>query len=346
MKKIFGFLTLAILLFSASFTSACQHCGNQDHTLPEMFAVNHFETGHIPREQHDRRSVPVVGVLKFANMSGDMRLRYDTGRDQVNINNQLFRIRMGMEMIINDNMYAEFRLTSDDCNAFGYSGIRFIGFDRANAKYQYIYNGHTVLLTGGKMGSPFLRPNGTELMFDRDSVALEGVGVNYINNDYDIFVSAGYFKNMISGVQTGISLDKLPDMNIILSVGAYEYTEVEDGPNAYEALVECAIPKMIRMPVILSGHYVVTTDSDEAWTTNIQLGQCTEPWEKELNFAYHSVDPGAVQPWLSDRDYHTADGYEIGFKTKIFKNVVASTRYITHNFDDIWRVKSDLTLEF
>jgi len=347
MKKIFGFLALVIIvtLFTSSFTHACHNCGDSSHIMPEMYAE--LGIGHpLRKRDSDRRVVPIVGVLKFTNVSGDLRLRYDAGKNQFdNFDDQILRMRLGMNMIVNDNTFAELRLTTEDAFATGFSGSRIIGFDRANVTYKYRTEEHKGCITGGKMASPFLRPSGTELMFDRDAVALEGVGVNYINELHDVFVNAGYYNDVISGIQIGKLFD-LSDLEIdfIVATGVYDYTQTT-GTNAYEGIAEIVITEY-EIPITLSGHCVATTDSDEAWTTNLKLGQCGGPWEGELNFAYHSVDPGAVQQWLFDRDYITADGYEIGLKTGIAENVYANVQYVSHNFDDIWRVKSDLTLEF
>lgn len=333
-----GFTLVVILLF-ASIALPCEYCGHPGKSHPEMLASNdNYLIGAV--HVGSRRYV-VEPVVRFG---ADFRLRYDNGsQNDDRYDDESYRFRLNADFQLMKSLLLNTRTKLE--SQAGNDQDRVAEFDRIYLEYRKYKAEFGQLrdigLTAkaGKMDSPFFRPGGLELMFDKDS-SPEGLSLSadaYYDR-YRIFTNAGHFDNQLAGLQSGFQFD-VGTSEVTVGSGLYDYSQ---GMTVREVFGE--ISGILEHEITLSGQYAKTTEKVESWGIGMKLGKCDEPWESgEIYGQYYSTK--AMVPTM-DRDLLASSDRNgvIGANIAVADNTVFGVRYDESGND--WRVRSDLTLNF
>ena len=284
---------------------------------------------------------------------GDFRFRFehydvssDTYSDRTRDRGR-FRLRLGMKAKINDEFALDVRLatggsspTSTNQSMGDGFTTKDIGVDRAVLTYTpNCLDGWTFM--AGKMGNPFFRPGGSQLILDGD-VTPEGVAAHYenaLNDSTELFANGGGFwvverwdadtgdnadTSLFAG-QVGLKHD-LGDGSLTWGggywcwhnidgkgfVGGTQGGNTDGGSSTYMYGYKIAQlfgqydTKLGDVPVSIYGDYVKNTASsvsgDTGWLVGLKYNKAKAPGTWGLGYEYRELEKDCVVGALTDAD--------------------------------------------
>lgn len=295
-------------------------------------------------------------TLPQFQFSGDFRLRYEnTSRDVVSENDirnrEVFRVRAGAIVTINEFLTAGARLTTgsaDDPNSTDVTLGNFVddlnvSLDRAYLQLAY----RNLVLTGGKVPNPFLR--GTEVIWDGD-VNPNGLAASYTVPEAGTITptftgmysmvdeqSSGPDSYMLGG-QAAVSFDAGADATLTVAGAYYDY-QIESLSNAdagdtrtnnltgdgsayvsdFDLLDATAIVTSgtfgERYPLRVVGNYVknlgAEVDEDQGLALGVYVGRTGTTGDRRLHYSYSEAETDAVLAAFSHDNTTLATNYEL-----------------------------------
>jgi hypothetical protein len=288
--------------------------------------------------------------------SGDFRLRYEnTSRDVVSSsdirNREVFRIRAGTIVTINEFLTAGARLTtgsSDDPNSTDVTLGSFVNdlevsLDRAYLQFGY----RNLVLTGGKFPNPFLRAS--EVIWDGD-VNPQGLAGSYtvpgagaitpkLTGMYGVVdeQSSGPDSYMWGG-QVGLSFKAAADLNVTVAGAYYDYVieslssadagdtrsnNLTADESAYVSDFDLLDATAIvssggigeRYPIRVVGNYVknlgAEVEQDQGLALGIYVGRTGTKGDRRVHYGYSQAESDAVLASFSHDNTTLATNYEL-----------------------------------
>jgi hypothetical protein len=275
-------------------------------------------------------------------VSGDIRLRYETIRedDAENRDRARFRARVGISADLAPDIKVVFGLASGGDDPVSTNQTFGDGFSSKDiaidlAFVEWSFHEDWALLAG-KMQMPWFRAGGTSLVWDSD-LNPEGLALKFQHRKY--FGSVGSFvveeradqaETRLNTVQAGVDLPLSESSALTISLGYFDYTNAigqtpfyDDDPQGntvdgngnyvfdYNEVELGAQYKMMigNWPLTIFGDYVVNTEAgseDAARTFGVTLGKASKPGSMQFGYAWHDTDADGVNGTYNDSDF--ADG--------------------------------------
>lgn len=295
-------------------------------------------------------------TLPRFQFSGDFRLRYEnTSRDVVSAsdirNREVFRIRAGAVVTLNEYVTAGARLTtgsSDDPNSTDVTLGSFVddlevSLDRAYLQFAY----RSLVLTGGKIPNPFLRA--TEVIWDGD-VNPNGLAGSYTVPDAGTITptftgiyavvdeqSSGADSYMLGG-QAALSFKAAADLNLTVAGAYYDYqieslSSADDGDTRTNNLTQGGTAYLSdfdlldvtaiatsgtlgeRNPLRVVGNYVknlgAEVDEDQGLALGVYVGRAGARGDRRFHYGYSEAQTDAVLAAFSHDNTTLATNYEL-----------------------------------
>ncbi len=276
-------------------------------------------------------------------LSGDFRLRWETidAEGSANRERARFRARFGIETQASNDLRLVFRLATGDGSPVSRNLTMDSGFsakeilvDRAYVDWRL---NDAWRVNAGKVGRPWFRAGGTQLVWDND-LTPEGIAVLY--RDGGLFGSAGAFvveerstadDSLLLTLQAGLSHDIGDGAKLTAGVSYYGYTEAEGNLPFYDGdprgnrvdaagnylsdfrLVELFAEyksQLGDLPVTVYADVVQNTgadDEDLAYAIGANLGRAADRGTWQVGYAWQDTEADAVVGAFSDSNFGGAD---------------------------------------
>ncbi len=266
-------------------------------------------------------------------VSGDFRYRLETVDQEGNErrDRSRFRARINLDAKVNETVKVGVRLasgseepTSTNQSFDKFASTKDISIDRAFVAWTPA-KGSRIL--AGKMGLPFYKPNGSQLLWDGD-LNPEGIAYQYKNNGF--FASVARFNldecgscddSYMNGVQAGYSYKMANNSKVTFGLGQYAFdlnsaeTGFADEYSETELFADYST-RLYDKPLVVYANYVVNGDGaalaaaaglnddlDTGYELGFKYGKVKGPRTWDVGYIYKTIDVNAVFPLWTDSDF-------------------------------------------
>lgn len=273
------------------------------------------------------------------SIKGDVRLRYDTTREDGDPNRDRarFRARLGLTADVNENVKAIVQLASGGDNPVSTNQSFDGGFDRKDIGLDLAYLDWTpndnIHVYGGKMKNPLHRAGGHALVWDSD-LNPEGVAIKYETGGF--FGTAGLLfveersttdDSLLTVLQGGYSLEVADGTQLTAGIGYFSYSDTVGNSPFYdgsargnsvdlngdlildykqvEVFAELDM-KLGDLPFKLFADFVQNSDADTAdsgFAFGAAVGKIGDPGTWQASWAYQDLEADAIISTFSDSDF-------------------------------------------
>ncbi|MBC8378548.1 MAG: putative porin [Planctomycetes bacterium] len=330
----------------------------------------------IAKAVEDKQVAALPDSLKWAEkvkLYGDFRYRHehidaesDGGHDNNGRDRHRIRARVGVKAQINDEWAFDLRLASGSSDAANSTNQTLddawaeddLWIDRAYLKYTPLCLDDWTFLFG-KMGNPFYKPGGSQLLWDGDANP-EGIAFSYetkLNDNTGFFANGGGMwmeeqssdvDTFLWGLQGGLKHTFDSGDKLTWGAGAFKYGNIKDeailssaegnstsgGNYLYDyELVELFGEygtKLGNLPLSVYGDYVVNTASkvkeDTGWLVGTKLGKVKDPGTWDMGYEYRDSEKDSVVGMFTDSDFVDGGAEGKGHKFSIGYGLAKNTK--------------------
>lgn len=273
------------------------------------------------------------------SIKGDVRLRYDTTREEGDPDRDRgrFRARLGLTADVNENVTAIVQFATGGDNPVSTNQSFDGGFDRKDLGLDLAYldwtpNDNTHVY-GGKMKNPLHRAGGHALIWDSD-LNPEGVAIKYETGGF--FGTAGLLfveerstadDSLLSVLQGGYSFEVADGAQLTAGIGYFSYSDTVGNAPFYdgsargnsvdlngdlileyqqvEVFAELDM-KLGDLPFQLFADFVQNSDADTAdsgFAFGAAIGKVGDPGTWQASWVYQDLEADAIISTFTDSDF-------------------------------------------